>query len=578
MTARPLMISLLAAFAVASAQAAAPPLSAGSTWMVDTTTSLTDLTIPEGAHIVAAPGHSLTMTVNGVETPIAPGSYGGGVVLSVTDEILVKSASVAPHPFRAALYVDNGKVIDSKSVRSALVGGTVTDSSATGVSISSQGEDFNGIIVTGSSHYTIERPQISLVGNGGDDTDGFGDGILSSGHADVTVNDARIFTKGAIRAALFVAGDSTMHVNRAHIEVYPGALPADYQTNIGDGRVMMEVPWMLGLSGNVRATNVTERGTVYYSHSHFKAHGWGALSTDGVEKVRMSVDDSLIETEGAGYGAYALGDAIDTFHHSVFNVDDYGLIIGGNGSGVFTDATRVNSRRFGIMLHQGGGGSITIDKGSSFHTGSTLIEVKGRGTSITVDHAKLLADNGVLLQTMDNDDPFMKAMMAKGGMAPGAAMDPHQAPKPPANDVTASFTNVRLAGDLLHAMSDLGSLTVTLGKHAMLEGAISTSTTAPISGQDPTQQTYLLIGQVKNTFGPAAGPHGLTVALKAGSEWAVRTTSYLNTLKVAPGAALRAMRGNGIALIVNGVEKPIKPGIYNGQIVLKVSPARSSGT
>jgi hypothetical protein len=575
MTTRSLLLSLLATLAAAVAQAGAPPLAAGSTWTVAETTTLTELTIPEGAHIAAAAGHSLTMTINGVESPIEAGSYQGVIVLTVTDEVLVKSASVAAHPFRAALYVDNGKIIESKSVRAALVNGTVTDSRADHVSITSQGEDFNGIIVTGNSHYTIDRPQISFTGNGGDDTDGFGDAILSSGHADVTVNDARIFTKGAIRAALFVAGDSTMHVNRAHIEVYPGTLPPDYQTNIGDGRVMMEVPWMLGLSGNVRATNVTERGTVYYSHSHFKAHGWGALSTDGVEKVRMSVDDSLIETEGAGYGAYALGDAVDTFHHSVFNVDDYGLIVGGGGSGIFTDGTRVNSRRFGIMLHQGGGGSIVINKGSSFHTGSTLIEVKGRGTSIVVDHAKLRADNGILLQTMDNDDPFM---MAKGGMAPGAGMDPHQAPKPPANDVTATFSHVHLDGDLLHAMGDLGALTVTLGQRAVLEGAISTSTTAPINGVDPTQDTYLLIGQVKNTLGPAAGPHGLTVSLKTGSEWAVRTTSYLNTLKLAPGAALHATRGNGITLSVDGVERPIRPGTYSGQIVLKVVPARAAAT
>jgi hypothetical protein len=569
----PASLLLLSVAVALSAQGEAPTLVSGSSWTVEQTTTIKDLRIPEGATIVPAAGHSLTMTVDGVETAIAPGSYPGTVVLTPTEEVLVKSASVAPHPFRAALYVDDGQVVADKSVRAAIVGGTISDTSADHVSISSQGEDFNGIIVTGNSHYLISSPQISLTGNGGDDTDGFGDAILSSGHADVTVNDARIFTKGAIRAALFVAGDSTMHVNRAHIEVYPGTLPPDYQTNIGDGRVMMEVPWMLGLSGNVRATNVTEHGTVYYSHSHIKAHGWGALSTDGVQKVRMAVDHSLIETEGAGYGAYALGDAIDAFSHCTFNVDDYGLIIGGNGTGIFTDGTRVNSRRFGIMLHQGGGGSITINKGSSFHTGSTLIEIKGRGTSIVVDHAKLRADNGILLQTMDNDDPFMKAMMAKGGMAPGAGLDP--AAKKPKNDVTATFSNVRLDGDLVHAMSDLGSLTVTLEKHAVLKGAITTATTEPITGQEPTQQTYLLIGQVRNTFGPAAGAHGLTVVLKSGSEWAVRSTSYLGALKLAAGAALRATQGNGIALIINGVETPIRPGSYSGQIVLKVLPAAS---
>jgi len=575
MTNRPALVLLGVALAL-TVHAQVPTLGPGSSWTVEQTITLKDLVIPDGALIVPAAGHSLTMTVDGVETAIAPGNYPGAVVLTPTAEVLVKSASVAPHPFRAALYVDDGKVVADKSVRAAIVGGTVTDAAAEKIAISSRGEDFNGIIVTGNSHYLISAPTISLTGNGGDDTDGFGDAILSSGHADVTVDDARIFTKGAIRAALFVAGDSTMHVNRAHIEVYPGTLPPGYQTNIGDGRVMMEVPWMLGLSGNVRATNVTEHGTVYYSHSHIKAHGWGALSTDGVQKVRMMVDHSLIETVGAGYGAYALGDAIDTFSHSTFNVDDYGLIIGGNGSGVFTDGTHVSSRRFGIMLHQGGGGSVTIDKGSSFHTGSTLIEVKGRGTSIVIDHAKLRADNGILLQTMDNDDPFMKAMMAKGGMAPGAGLDP--AAKKPNNDVTVSLSDVRLDGDLIHAMSDLGALTVTLGHHAELEGAISTATTEPISGQEPTQATYLLIGQVRNTFAPAAGPHALTVVLKAGSEWAVRTTSYLGALKLAPGAALHAARGSGIEMLVNGVRTPIRPGTYSGQIVLQVLPAVAPST
>jgi hypothetical protein len=177
---------------------------------------------------------------------------------------------------------------------------------------------------------------------------------------------------------------------------------------------------------------------------------------------------------------------------------------------------------------------------------------------------------------MDNDDPFMKAMMAKGGMAPGAGLDPGA--KQPKNDVSATFSHVRLDGDLIHAMSDLGQLTVTLGPHAVLEGAITTATTAPLTGEDPTQQTYLLIGQVRNSFGAATGPHGLTVVLNAGSEWAVRTTSYLGTLKLASGAVLRATRGNGIALIVNGVKTPIKPGTYTGQIVLKVLPAATRAT
>lgn len=553
-----------------AAAAEAAPLTTGSTWTVDQTTTLNGLTIPEGAMIAAPAGHSLTMTVDGVDTAIAPGTYAGKVVLTPTDDITVKSASVAPHHFRAALYVD-GTVVPSKSVSSAIVTGTVTNAAASDVSITSKEENFNGIIVTGDSHYVINNPKIDLTGNGGDDTDGFGAGILSSDHADVTVNAATITTKGAIRTAIFVGGASTMRINNSSIEVFGGTLPPDYQFNIGDGKVMMEVPWMLGLVGNVRATNATEHGTVYYNHSHIKAHGWGALSTDGVEVVRMYVNDSLIETVDSGYGAYALEDAVDTFSRCTFNVVDYGLIIGGKGTGIFTDGTRVTSGRFGVMMHQGGGGGLTIDKGSVFNTKSTLIEVKGRGANITVDNAKLHADNGILLQTMDNDDPYMKAMLAKGGIAPGAGLSPGSSAAPK-NDVTASFSNVRLAGDLVHAMTDLGELTVSLKSHAVLTGAISTATATPSTGIEPTRATYYLIGDVKNEYGPA-GTHGLSVLLDGGSEWIVAKTSYLTALRIAPGAALKAPRGRTLALTVNGAAAPIKPGSYAGQIILAVSPA-----
>jgi len=545
-------------------------LAPGSKWVVAETQVLKGLNIPEGATLAAREGHSLTMTVNGTDTAIAAGSYQGQVVLTPTDEIMVKSASVAPHAFRTALYVDDGKVVPAKSVSAALVGGDVSDTKADHVSITSREENFNGIIVTGDSHYVINGPRIDLTGNGGDDTDGFGAGILSSGHADVTVNDAKITTRGAIRTALFIAGESTMRVNNSSIEVFSGALPPNYQFNIGDGKVMMEVPWMLGLRGTVRATNATDHGTVYYNHSRIMAHGWGALSTDGVRVVRMYVTDSSIETEGSGYGAYALEDAVDTFSHCTFKVNDYGLIIGGKGTGLFTDGTQVRSNKFGVMMHQGGGGGVTIEKGSAFHTRSTLIEVKGRGASIVIDNAKLQADNGILLQTMDNDDPFMKAIMARGAMAPGAGMSPGSA-KAPGSDVTVRFNHVRLAGDLVHAMTDLGDLTVTLQSDASLEGAITTATAAPSTGKEPTRETYYLIGEVKNTFGPTSGAHGLICVLESGSKWTVTKTSYLNALKLADGAGITATKGSKVTLMVDGVVMPLKAGTYTGKITLQVA-------
>ena len=213
---------------------------------------------------------------------------------------------------------------------------------------------------------------------------------------------------------------------------------------------------------------------------------------------------------------------------------------------------------------------MTIEKGSAFHTRSTLIEVKGRGASIVIDNAKLQADNGILLQTMDNDDPFMKAIMARGAMAPGAGMSPGSA-KAPGSDVTVRFNHVRLAGDLVHAMTDLGDLTVTLQSDASLEGAITTATAAPSTGKEPTRETYYRIGEVKNTFGPTSGAHGLICVLESGSKWTVTKTSYLNALKLADGAGITATKGSKVTLMVDGVVMPLKAGTYTGKITLQVA-------
>jgi hypothetical protein len=55
-----------------------------SVWTVAGTSYLTSLTVARGAVIKAPAGKTLTMTVNGVKTEIAPGSYTGKIVLKVS--------------------------------------------------------------------------------------------------------------------------------------------------------------------------------------------------------------------------------------------------------------------------------------------------------------------------------------------------------------------------------------------------------------------------------------------------------------------------------------------------------------
>ena len=75
-------------------------IQAGETWTVDKTTKLDVLTIAEriddeDVPINAPEGYSVTMTVDGVETPIKAGTYTGEIVLTPAQKItkaLYKSA------------------------------------------------------------------------------------------------------------------------------------------------------------------------------------------------------------------------------------------------------------------------------------------------------------------------------------------------------------------------------------------------------------------------------------------------------------------------------------------------------
>ena len=227
-------------------------VAAGAKWEVPATTAFSELTIGEGATLSAPAGHGLTMTVDGVQVDLQPGNYQGKIVLTVTDDPSKSSGAPA---FRAALMIDNGKIVKQSSVLASVAGGQVTDTSASGISITSHGKKFNGVLATGDSKYTLDNPTIDFVGTGSD-MDGAGAAVMVTGKADVTLNHAKITTRGLYRNALFVSGNGTLHVNDSDVEAYSGVVPAGSTEGMSIGGGPPGVPWMLGLSGNVRATSL----------------------------------------------------------------------------------------------------------------------------------------------------------------------------------------------------------------------------------------------------------------------------------------------------------------------------------
>lgn len=595
---------------------------ADATWEVTETTSLDKLIINDGASVTAPEGYSVTLTVDGVETPIEPKTFKGDIVLTLTEDIPVQYQS-RTYMVRMAIDIEDGKYIPERSVAAAVVGGTPTDESADDISITSVGPNFNGIMVKGDSKYSINNPVIKLTGMGGSDFAGIGAAIVTEDTSEVTVNNATIINHGVIRSAAVVKDNSILHMNDSTIETYSGTLPDDVDEpwNGNNPYGMIAVPWMLGLTGNNRATNTTGSGTAYYNNTHIKAQAWGALSTDACRDTKLIVTNSRIETVDSGYGAYADG-AYDSFSNTVFDVKDYALIMTG-GTGIFTDGSVVNSGRFGVMFH--GSANLTIDKGCVFNTKKAVIQVKSARPTIVVDNAELNSESGVILQAMANDDPnkMGEGMMggapggmpgggmpegmqegARGGMPEGAAGEmpgggmpqdggmpgggmteggmpgggmpeggmpgggmPGGMPGGGSSEVSATFRNVTLKGDMASSMTGESDVIITF-ENSTITGAITTSTATPVG--EPSYEKYYLIGEVTDTYCATDDKYGIKASLDNKSTWVVDETSYLTGLTVAEGASVTAPEGYSVTMTVDGVKRPIKAGEYEGKIILTV--------
>lgn len=595
----------------------------GTNWVVETTTKLSVLTIVEGGTISAPEGYNVTLTVNGIGKTIKPGTYRGNIVITVSKWNVIKYVREMmgvdlTHYYRQALFVDQTGIVPDKSVTASVVGGKVSGTKAKNIKITSEEESYNGVYVTGGK-YTIEGAKINLTGNGGNDFAGFGAGIMSTGQdTTLVVDQSEVHSKGAARSAIVADNGSNMIVKNSKITTENGTLPEDYQPNVTLG-LMKSAPWMLGIVGNNRATNLLgENTTSTYINSSIESEGWGSLSTDDGENVKLTAINSHISITGeSGYGAYAIGGATDSFYGSKITVPDYALILAG-GSSFFGASSRENvaklnvslklgltdkelqslteqqttikSKRFGIMWHSNGG-SVNIEDGTIFDTEKTTFLVKGAPASIHVDGSKgsqIQSGNRVILQLMDNDDPgpvMTDGMMLNTGIyqepiGPAVKDDTHSLSSVMEDkDTVANFSNIELKGDFYNStrggiVTDFfgtrsGSKNLSVNfDHATITGVISSSSATHAISQIGASD-FKQLGEVSNNVGPAVN-NGVIVSLKNGSTWTITDQSYLTSLTIADHSKVEAPKGYKVTMIVDGVETEIKAGTYEGDIVLTV--------
>jgi hypothetical protein len=591
----------------------------GETYELSATTRVSELSIAEGGIIAAPDGYSLSLTVDGVETGqlltetggtatlVQAGTYRGDVVLTVAEANAVTYETLT-FPFRQALYVDAAGVDRDRSVLTAVRGGKVTDASARNVSITSTGECFDGVFVQDAT-YTLNGTAISLTGNGRCDFAGYGAAVVGDGSATKLVLDgARIGTKGVVRTAVIANDGANVVVKNSVLRTRNGVLPADYQATV-ETPYMQSVPWMLGLDGNVRATNLIGRSSkATYLNSTVFSETWGALSVEGGSGLKLTVVDSHVGNTGEyGYGTYAIGDAVVRVLGSRFDVGSYATIIAGPAAVVHYGAstraavaalnteldlglsaaelkalpvrnTVVNSGHFGYMFF--GAGTLTLDGGTVINSERATFLNKGQQTAISVDGAggtRLNPRDGIILQMIELDDPGpvrVDGKMLNTGVYTEPTGDPA---KDSTFDVTAAhtadgaatFTSIKLKGDFYNGMRKGKNMVLTF-EDATVEGVITASRTKHrVSTIDAS--TFYELGIVTNTA-QAAVNNGVVVRLNSGSAWTVTGTSYLTSLTLAADATVKAPRGKTVTLTVDGTEAALTPGTtYTGALTVTVA-------
>jgi len=578
-------------------------------WVVDKNMALSSLTIAQGASVAAPEGKALTMTVDGVGTALKPGVYKGDVFITVTDHLLIAPGGMRrggpPQEFRAAVVIDNGKYVPGKSVPAIVKGGSITDKTAVGISMTGCEDDFNGIIVKGDSEYTIDKAYIEFEGEGRNDFVGYGAGIMAIDNTKLTINDTDIHFTGAWRCGFHGGGNSITTLNNCRI------------TNISPVSEKGPPQFATRFSGSSRVTQCCDNATVYYNNCYVKSNGWGVLCVDGGVRTRIYAKDSTIELKGpraSGYGAFSIGDCFISFDNCKVNVQGYPFLFGGHGDksdGEITNGSILNSDLNAVMMFRLQGGEIKVNKGSVLNSASSTFLVKGACAYLNVDNATLNPGNGVILQLMDNDDfgmgSYARFIIPAGidKAIPGRDLTKAD----PRDGVFMTISNTKVKGDFYNSTTDLKpncreqgpvrdmppmpapaagakaapAIRMMDSTHmqgvknldlkfvkAEVEGIISAATAAYKDGLaviDASNNREL--GAVKQT---AAEPinNGVIASFDKSSVWTVTGTSYLTSLTIAKGAVIKAAKGKALTLTVNGKQTDIAPGTYKGKVVIRV--------
>ncbi len=585
-----------------------------------------ELIIEEGAELLAPEGKFISLIVNGVSREWKAGCYRGNIELA-----LGSLYQLAPHglfmalqrwePLKSALLIRDNQV--ESRLDAALTEGKADGDKAEGLSIESEEGDFGGIIVTGNSDYTIRDLHISFAGRGSNDYSGVGAGVSVLENAHVKIEDSDISLEGVTRCAIHVGGDSVVQVNNCRLE----------NISPDDPEWMDDFSWGFSALGSNRLVQLCDNGTVYYNNCFLKSNGWGLFSIDGCdEAVSVYAKDCLLDLTGPrshGYAGFCIGDRnVVSFDHCKMHVSGYAAMIRGMSSCARTDIINgcdITSDDNAILCFGDIQTPVTIAD-SKVRTKKSTIVVKGSSTNFFLKNAELIPGNGVILQLMDNDECGMNA---KRTVLPVGKKDQYIEGRDlsaydPELDVEVNLEDMVVKGDFYNSTTELHLEKDQIGygdgeknkyfggmfhvndsgeetlldiapegievrdewnydqkergaknllirmKASRVEGVISSAEASYRDGLEIIDESNRLeLGNIKQTAAPTVN-NGLMLHMDGDSSWYVRGKSYLTELLLEEHALILPYGGKRVKMTVDGEERKILPGHYQGKIVLSL--------
>jgi len=591
-------------------------VASGSTWVVGQTSKLGNLVIENGATVKAPDGSLLTMTVNGVETAIQPGTYSGKVVLTPTvkitkalfDSMLSKGANT---DYRTALFVEGGQIVGNDSVVSALKGGSYDAKGAKGVTIESRNRLFDGFIIN-NSDYNLSNLKINAVGEGGSDFLGFGAGVAIMGKSKVNIDNYTFNGQGPVRHGIFIAG--LKEDEHPTVTISNSFLQSNGSVGKYTGKSMSMVPWVLGLetTGHVRTQMVAGFANVKYENSTILSDGWGVLSIDAPgasakytdPSIVLDAKDSTIDITGtSGYGSYSIGGSRNIFDHSVmgntkYSTNKFGLtyalvVTGAVSGGDFINGTNVTSR-YGVMWHKAQIGVTKVD-GSTFHTYGPTFLIKHCYPVINVSNSNLTSDTGIIVQLMGSDDPGLFAAYYHEPL--NAASEPKDTKHDDLHinktsstisktkldnvvtDAQANFSNMEIKGDFYNSVSGRDDDDLHLRGQNLVLNFDAVKLTGVVSSAVASHRTYTVY------FGKEKDSNGKQIALNAEgypvkAAWGTEENVMHSQLPV----PVPEKDANGQLIKTGGAKQQATEGVivakdalYLGDLVNRPAPAVNNG-